>query len=609
MRQALPVAIGLVLFLAALEVLRVELRGVSWHDLVADVIGTPPSRLGFAVVLTALNYAALTGYDLLAFAYIGKTLPRMHIALASFVAYAISNNVGLAMLSGASVRYRFYTRWGVTAEELSRIVFSYSVTFWLGLLGLGGLSLVVSPLVSARELPAYQLLLPVAWILMLAPPAYLLATVLRARPLRLWRFELPLPSPAIALSQALLSAVEWTLAGAVLYALLPSSGLSFLTFLGAFLIAILLGMASHVPGGVGVFEGLMVLMLRPYLRSGQLLPALVVYRAVYYLLPLGVALIGLVADEVRQHRTPAARVGAALGELTEQLAPRVLAIATFLAGLVLLFSGATPAAAGRLALLNRILPSGLIEASHFLSSVAGAVLLVLSQGLARRLDAAYYFAAATIVAGMTASLLKGLDYEEAVLLLLVLVMLRRARPAFDRRAAFFDTRFSAAWIAALAGALGASVWLGLFAFKHVEYSNQLWWQFEARGEASRFLRASVGAATVLLLFGFARLIRHAPHEAPTPADADIEDAGPAIGAQTSTFPNLVYLRDKALLFNDERTAFVMYGVQGRTWVALGDPVGPDDQLDGLIHRFLERCDDFGGVPVFYEIGTAHLQWT
>ncbi len=117
---------------------------------------------------------------------------------------------------------------------------------------------------------------------------------------------------------------------------------------------------------------------------------------------------------------------------------------------------------------------------------------------------------------MAASLLKGLDYEEAVLLLLVFLVLRRARPAFDRRAAFFDTRFSAAWIAAVAGALGASVWLGLFAFKHVDYSHQLWWQFEIQGEASRFLRASVGAALVLLLFGLARLLGYAPHEAPTP---------------------------------------------------------------------------------------------
>ena len=606
LRQAIPVVIGLVLFLVALEVLRVELKAVSWHDLTADVVRTPPSQLAFVFFLTLLNYATLAGYDLLAFAYIGKTLPRARVALASFLAYAISNNVGFALLSGASVRYRFYTRWGVTAEELSRIVFSYSVTFWLGLFGLGGLSLVVSPLPGARELPAHQFLAPVGWLLMIVPPLYLLATVVRRRPLRLGRLELPLPSPQIAAGQALLSGIDWLLAAAVLYVLLPSSALSFPQFLGMFFVAILLGMASHVPGGVGVFEGLMVLLLKPYLTSGQVLPALVVYRAVYYLLPLAVALVVLVTDEVRQRRVHAARISAAIGQLTELLTPRVLAVFTFLAGLVLLSSGATPAAAGRLELLNRVLPFGVIEASHFLSSLAGAVLLILSQGLARRLDAAYYLTAATIVAGMAASLLKGFDYEEAALLLTVLLVLRRARPAFDRRAAFFDTRFSLAWIAALTGALGASVWLGLFAFKHVDYSHELWWQFELQGEASRFLRASVGAAVVLLLFGLARLIGYAPHEAPAPDDADLEAAGKAIAAQTSTYPNLVYLRDKALLFSDDRSAFVMYGVQGRTWVALGDPVGPEDRFSELIRRFLERCDDFGGVPVFYEVSKTHL---
>ena len=606
LRQAIPVAIGLLLFLVALEVLRTELRAVSWHDLTADILRTPWPRLALAVVLTALNYAAVTGYDLLAFAYIDKPFPRAQIALASFLAYAISNNVGFAMLSGASVRYRFYTRWGVTAEELSRIVFSYSVTFWLGLLTLGGLSLVISPLPSARELPAHALLAPVGWLLMLVSPAYLLATVVRRPPLRLSTFELPLPSLQIAAGQVAISAIDWALAGVVLYVLLPPSALTFLQFLGVFLVAILLGMLSHVPGGVGVFEGLMVLLLKPYLSSGELLPALVVFRAVYYLLPLSIALIGLVADEVWQRRGHVARVGSAVGRLTEQLTPGVLAIFTFVAGVVLLLSSATPAAPGRLALLEPVLPLALIEASHFLGSVVGAALLILSQGLARRLDAAYYLTGIAIVAGMATSLLKGFDYEEATILLLILLVLWRARPAFDRRAAFFDTRFSAGWIAALAGALGASVWLGSFAFKHVDYSHELWWQFELQAEASRFLRASVGAAIALLLFGFARLIGYAPHEEPTPTGRDIDDAGRAIAAQALTFPFLAYLRDKALLFNDNRTAFVMYGVQGRTWVALGDPVGPEDQFNDIIRRFLERCADFGGVPVFYEVTKAHL---
>lgn len=606
LRRAIPALAGLALFVAALEVLRTELHTVTWHALVADIWATPPRRLALAVILTALNYLVLTAYDFLAFAYIGKRLPARLILIASFLAYAISNNIGFSMLSGASVRYRFYTRWGTTAAELSRIVFSYVVTFWLGLLLIGGLSLLLSPLPLEIATPLHALVAPIGVLLMLVSVAYVLATFFPLPPIRVRRFELPLPRPRIAVAQLFVSVVDWILAGAVLYALLPAAGLTFLGFLGAFLAAQLLALASHVPGGVGVFEGLMILLLKPFLPTGALASALIVYRVVYYLLPLTLALLMLVADELRQRRAQAAKVRAVIGSLAEQFTPRLLSAFTFLAGVVLLFSGATPAAEGRLVWLARVLPLGIIEVSHFAGSIVGAVLLLLSQGIARRLDAAYFLTVVTMAVAIVASLLKGADYEEAIFLGLVLLVLWRARPAFDRRAALFDTRFSMEWIVAITGAMGATIWLGVFAFKHVEYSTELWWQFGIHGEASRMLRASVGAAVTLLLIAFARLIGHAPHEADMPADADLEAAGTVIAAQTATPPNLVYLRDKAILFDAEKRAFVMYGVQSRTWVALGDPVGPADHLGTLIQLFLERCDDFGGVPVFYEISREHL---
>lgn len=606
LRSALPAVVGLVLFVAALEVLRAELRAVTWPELTRDILGMPWNQLGLALLLTVANYAVLTGYDFLALAYIGKRLPRGHVALTSFLAYAVANNIGWAMFSGASVRYRFYARWGVTAEELARIVFSYSATFWVGLLLLGGLSLAVSPLPAALDVPLRDVVAPLGWLLMASSLLYVAATFVRREPIRLPRLELPLPPPRLAAAQLLVSIVDWGLAGAVFYALLPPSGVSFLGLLGAFLAAQLLGLASHVPGGVGVFEGLMVLLLEPFLASGELLPALVVYRAVYYLLPLTVALVVFVVDEIHQRRAQAARVRAVLGRMTEQFTPRLLAAFTFLGGVILLFSGATPAAAGRLALLHRVFPLGVIETSHFLGSLVGAALLLLAQGLARRLDGAYFLSVTAILAGIAASLLKGVDYEEAALLSLLLLALWRARPAFDRRAALLDTRFSPGWIVAIAGVMAASVWLGLFAFKHVEYSDQLWWQFELYGEASRFLRASVGAAVALGLFGLARLIGHAPHEAMAPDDAELAAAAAVIAAQSATQPYLVYLRDKALLFDESKQAFVMYAVQGRTWVALGDPVGPGERTGALIRAFLERCDDFGGTPVFYEVHKEQL---
>jgi len=290
-----------------------------------------------------------------------------------------------------------------------------------------------------------------------------------------------------------------------------------------------------------------------------------------------------------------------IATLSKRFTPTAIAVLTFVAGVVLLFSGATPAAEGRLALLDRFLPLGVLETSHFLGSVTGAALLLLSHGLSRRLDAAYWMALGGLALGVVTSLLKGAAFEEASILGVVMLLLIASGSAFDRKAALFETRFSTAWIASVAAAMAASIWLGVFAFKHVEYSSDLWWQFALHGEASRFLRASVGASIAVLLFAAARLLGFAPHEAPEATDADLEAAGTIVRLQTETRPNLVYLKDKAILFDEKRTGFVMYGVQGRTWVALGDPVCPSARIPEFIRLFVERCDDFGGTPVFYEV--------
>ena len=604
-QRALSSVVGLALFLAALVVLWHQLSEVTWRALLADVAATPRTALLLALLLTSLSYITLSGYDFVAMSYIRKSLPRAHVGWVSFLAYAVANNVGFAALSGASVRYRFYTRWGLTAEDLSLVVLSNVVACWVGLLMLGGVSLVSAPHAVAT-LPWPRWTVPVGWLFIGVAVAYVILVAIWRAPVRVRGFSVPSPRVPLALAQLTVSAIDWTLAAAVLYVLLPPSPATFVNVLAAFLLAQLLGLASHIPGGIGVFEGLIVFGLSPFLTPAQLVPALVVYRAIYYVVPLTVALIGLVVDEVLLRRAHAARFAASIGRITERMTPQLLATFTFVAGVVLLFSGATPADADRLRWLDRLLPLGVIEASHVTGSIAGAVLLLLSQGLARRLDAAYYLTMVTVIAGVVASLMKGFDYEEALLLIALTAVLRLSRPAFNRRAAFFATRFSAAWIAAVAAALVASVWLGLFAFKHVEYSHDLWWQFELEGNASRFLRGSVGAATVVLLFAVARLIGHAPHEVEPPSEQDLEDAGRIIAAQDSTLPYLVYLEDKALLFDDRREAFIMYGVQGRTWVALGDPVGRPALVPDLIRLFIARCDDYGGTPVFYEVGTKYL---
>jgi phosphatidylglycerol lysyltransferase len=107
-------------------------------------------------------------------------------------------------------------------------------------------------------------------------------------------------------------------------------------------------------------------------------------------------------------------------------------------------------------------------------------------------------------------------------------------------------------------------------------------------------------------FALLRLLRPAHADPASPDAADLARAGEVIAGDVPTAANLVFLRDKALIWNDARTAFLMYAVQGRTWVALGEPVGPPACAASLIRQFLERCDDYDGVPVFYQVGQHRL---
>jgi hypothetical protein len=129
--------LGAVLFAAAVWVLHRELRQVRYREVAEAVRALPPARLLLAFLFTFANYAILTGFDLLAFVYVGKRIAGWKVALASYTGYAVSNSVGFALISGTSVRYRFYTRWGLTAAELSQVVVFYFGTFWLGAAGAG----------------------------------------------------------------------------------------------------------------------------------------------------------------------------------------------------------------------------------------------------------------------------------------------------------------------------------------------------------------------------------------------------------------------------------------------------------------------------------------
>jgi phosphatidylglycerol lysyltransferase len=612
-RRLVPSTVGAVLALGLFALAAVglfhQLRAYRLHEVLLALRSIPADRMGAAVFLTAVNYLVLTGYDALAFRYLKIPLSYPRIALASFLSYTVANNTGsLSLITGSGVRYRFYSSWGLSAPEIARVIVFCSLSFWLGFMAIGGALFVSAPLVlpGALHLPL-QTTRPFGALLLAVVGCYLLASLVHRAPLRFRSWEFALPGVGLSAAQIAVSIADWTLAAWILYLLLPGAlPLSFAHLFACYLLAQIAGLASNVPGGLGVFESVLLLLLAPSLPVAQLLGALLAYRGIYYLIPLAAAGAALGAREAIARDTGFLRAARALGRGLVALVPEALAILIFAGGAVLLFSGSLPAKSGRLSWLQDVVPLPLLELSHFLGSLAGAGLLVLARGLQRRLDAAWMLTACLLAAGIVASLLKGLDYEEALVLSLVLGALLPARPRFYRRASLLAEPFTGGWVVAVAAVLLAAGWLTLFAYKHVEYSDSLWWQFALNGHAPRSLRSLLGATVILLVAAGAKLL-HAPrfHPGP-PGPEDLAQAEALARADVRTSAYLALLGDKSLLFSSNRRAFVMFGVQGRSWVALGDPVGDRREVPELLWELRGLSDRYGGRVVFYEVGREYL---
>jgi phosphatidylglycerol lysyltransferase len=599
---------GLILFLAALWILQYELQEYHYHDIVRHVAELPPHRVLLALILTVLDYLVLTGYDALALRHLNHPLAYSKVAFASFLGYAFSHTLGFPLLSSAPLRYRLYSAWGLSAVEITNVVAFAFLTFWLGLFSVGGLVFLLEPpgIPATLHLP-FVSLRPLGVIFLAVAGGYVVASAVRKKPLMVWEWELPLPSFGLSLVQLGVACLDWALVGGVLYVLLPPvAPLSYPGFLGIFLLAQVTGVVSQVPGGLGVFETVVILFLSPIFPASAVLGSLLAFRGIYYLLPLGVATVLLGAHELLRRKEGVEWIAHLFSRRVSILAPHLLAFSAFIGGALLLFSGATPAVHSRLAWLKDFLPLPVIEVSHFLGSLAGVGLLLLARGLQQRLDAAYHLTVALLGAGIFFSLLKGFDYEEALILSVMLGALLPCRRHFYRQASLISERFTSGWVVAVIFVLLGSVWLGLFSYKHVEYSQDLWWQFAFSGNAPRFLRATVGAVGAALVVATARLLRPAPPEPRLPDSADLDKAYNVIGRARNAAANLALLGDKALLFSANGKAFIMYGIEGRSWVALGDPVGPEEESAELAWQFRALCDRHDGWPVFYQVGVEHF---
>lgn len=590
-----PVA-GLVSFALALWILHTSLPAGSYRELTRALAQLAPERLVAALAFTVAGYANLVGYDLLALRHVGARVPLRDAAGAALLSGALGNNVGNTLLAGGAVRFWLYTAAGLTSGQITRLVLFCSLAFWLGYLALDGIVLVaVAPSAAgslAQPVGIVALLLLAAWLVLCA----------RRRTLSLGRFTLTLPTLRLTLAQIAVACTDLSLMAAASYVLLPAvPGFGFAAYLPVFLAALLAGTASQVPGGLGVFEATVMLQLGASGDRHALLAGLLAFRAIYLLLPLlaAAAVVGL-RGGVRLVPVGAEWLGRRARTLAGA-APAVLGGLTFVCGAVLLMSGALPAAVGRLALVQRLFALPVIEASHLAASLVGAALLVIARGLQRRLDAAWLIATGLLAAGALLSLLKGWDYEEAGVLGVALLSLLPVRRQFYRRSSLVEAMFTPPWLAACLIVLGATAALTAFTHGPDGWAAPAWWQFGWHAEASRSLRAAVGAVGLFMLLALRWLIRPSRGRVARAAAVDLERARPLVERSRCTYACLVYRADKLLLFSAAGDAFLMYGRHGRSWIAMGDPIGSEAGVRDVAWRFHELADRHDGWCVFFEV--------
>lgn len=579
---------------------------IRYSEVRAAVHGLSGPQIALSLTLTAASYLALTFYDMLALRAIGRPLPWRTAALASFSSYTLSHNLGLSLLTGGSARYRVYTAAGLDGPDIARVVAIAAAMFWAGVVTIAGLAMIVhagpTQLGSLLFEPRYTRVLGAVLL------ATLLVLILAADRLRMpfeRKVHIPLPGRADLVAQIMVALVDVTCASAALFVLLPNATAAQLpAFVLGYALGLIAALASHVPGGIGIFESV-VLAVVPADRAA-LFAALIAYRLIYYLLPLALGVVLLAWHEARGSRR-VSRVFCGMQAVVSSLSPLLLSAATFLGGTMLLLSGSLPAIHARMGLLAAVLPLPFTEASHIAASLVGTALLLLSPGLYRRLDGACLATRLLLVAGAVFSLAKGFDYEEAMACLGLAALLHGTRTAFYRHTALTKQPLTAGWLIATAMVGTLSAWAGLFAYRNVPYTDDLWWQFALHGDAPRYLRATLASAVFLVGFAVWRLLAPTPPTASPTADLEQWPLIHALVARSGRSEAMLALTgDKRFLISEERDAFLMYQVKGASWIVMGDPVGEKRSWPALLWKLREMSHRCQGRILIYEVSSRVL---
>ena len=643
-----PHLLGLLLLAAAIFVVQREFRHLSFRQVRDGLHAIPGRALLASAGCTLLSYFILSFYDRMATRHAGCRIAFRRTCFASFCSYVLSHNLGFAALSGAAVRFRLYGNWGVPPVQIAQIIAFCSLTFVFGACGLIGGVLLIEP----GAVPFLSHALPTALLRLagLAAWSVVIGYVLlssRRRHLTLGRLHVELPGPRMAIGQVIVASLDVAATAAIAYTLLPPTpGLGYATFLAIYIASYTAGLLASVPGGLGVFDGAMLLGLSAWLPAPRILGMIFVFRIFYYILPLFLAGILFASHELllrgdailavlRRGAPGAARLprpSLVIRQSEADFSVGVAVGAVSLCGAMLLALGVLDPASD----LDVVLPPGasLFDrpygfaawitafAGDYVPSLIGAALMGLAIGLSNRVTLAWGATIALLCAAGVLTALRGSMPLVPGILLLSALLIAPFRSSYYRHARILSEPFAPGTALPLLLLIGCVLILGRLEPNLRFMDANSWWSVVLTPGATNRTRASLACAVLIMLAALWRLISPGRiatlpwqgeggerYRALTDPQA-CEPRGELQNEPTLSSPRAPALVPQGVVLGETGRAAIAFtraeAGHGRLLVALGDPVGAAAEQVSTIWHLRDLALQEGRDPVFWQVGAALL---
>ncbi|WP_281281397.1 bifunctional lysylphosphatidylglycerol flippase/synthetase MprF [Pseudalkalibacillus caeni] len=612
-----PILLLLVIYMEGKK----EIHTLRAGDLLLHIKSMMPSQIAGMLSIGIFAIGSMVLYDLLIIRYLNLPIPFAKQVKFGWISNTFNNVIGFGGFAGASLRGLFYKRY---EKDLSRLI---SVIVWTTPLMLTGLSLLawlpVTGIVSIKPLlETHSWLFFALSAIALYLPGYLIISRLS-----LAKKGVSLSKNDIILVVGMIGAslIEWLFASLTLFSVsyILKIPISYEHLLALFIAAAVAGAISLIPGGVGSFDLIMLIGFQLYgISSENALLVLIFYRLFYYIIPWIIGLVLASTEFVSQTKkimfTTFAKTKKSLlwwesisvfpKSILYNVSHWALAALIFLSGLLLLLSAATPGILERLKVAENLLSSPLMNLSHQLSVTSGIILLILARSILHRVKPAYKLTFAVLIAGAVFTFSKGFDYEEALFLLFIAMLLKLSQHRFYRVSYPITVTSMFVEILLLIIVLTLYILVGFLnePFLTLKVPAEIRDLFVLQPK-ELLISSLIGLVLAILLiiisYGFYK--QRTIFQGKTILDIKQVEAF-LKNYNGNALTHLIFLKDKQAFWNKTGHVLMMYRKMGDSLVVLGDPIGEPGEFRSAIEEFQLFADQYGLASVFYQIDKNNL---